>query len=182
MGDPAQWQSTRLGIIQVLSFVCDKPTSIMRMVYQHHFPPLSALCLDPLIPNAKLTPDRPSNTFSRPEFTFTLDPMSWLSTPTLHSPSFLIDHCWPVHGVLFPFAADTRGRVQFGRVSLDFCISYFHLHSYFPCWMLYCYPLLDMTLDDLHIFAWIWLHRDGKFYFLLISRHYQRTATYFLSD
>jgi hypothetical protein len=55
-----------------------------------------------------------------------------------------------VHGVLFPFAADTRGRVQFGRVSLDFCISYSPAFSLFPVQSCTVTPLLDMTLDDLH--------------------------------
>lgn len=130
----------------------------MRIVYHHAHLLLCALYSAPPKHTAKLTPRPPSKTLFRPDFT--VSTRSYVSTthplPT-HS-SFPIDHSWPVHGVSFPFAADTRGRAQFRRVTLRFLYScfysYLHLHFYllFP---LYCYPLLDMTLDDLHIFTWI---------------------------
>lgn len=71
---------------------------------------------------------------------------------------FSIDHSWPVHGVSFPFAADTRGRAQFRRVPFGFCIlvsilPFTCIFTFFPCCTIT--PLLDMTLDDLHIFTWI---------------------------
>lgn len=91
---------------------------------------LSPFCSDPSIPTAN------SHTALQLHFPAPVSPSHSIPCldhphPTHHSSSFLIDHCWPVHGVLFPFAADTRGRVQSGRVSLDFCISYFHLHFHF---------------------------------------------------